>query len=140
MGLELITCCKLEPMGTQGYGKILKIIQVLEDGRFQQRRQETGGLKDREKSLRAQRGPENADAAAKLAFHPGTKGRDGRQAKAACRFRRDCLGYTEIPENQRGPESGRHGIARKAVNVRRRRYLHQRSYPAGKKRERPNSF
>ena len=33
MGPELINCCMPEPMGTQGYGKMLKIIRVLEDGR-----------------------------------------------------------------------------------------------------------
>ena len=30
---KLMNCCKPQPMGTQGYGKMLKIIQVLEDGR-----------------------------------------------------------------------------------------------------------
>ena len=30
---ELMNCCKPEPMGTQGYVKMLKRIQVLEDGR-----------------------------------------------------------------------------------------------------------
>ena len=34
IGLELMNCCYSEPMGTQGYGKMLKRIQVLEDGRF----------------------------------------------------------------------------------------------------------
>ena len=33
MGPKLMNCCKPEPMGTQGYGKMLKRIQVLEDGR-----------------------------------------------------------------------------------------------------------
>ena len=33
MGPKLMICCKPELMGTQGYGKMLKIIQVLEDGR-----------------------------------------------------------------------------------------------------------
>ena len=33
MGPELMNCCKLEPMGTQGCCKMLKRIQVLEDGR-----------------------------------------------------------------------------------------------------------
>ena len=33
MGPKLMNCCKLEPMGTQGYGNMLKRIQVLEDGR-----------------------------------------------------------------------------------------------------------
>ena len=33
MGPKLMNCCKPEPMGTQGYGKIPKMIQVLEDGR-----------------------------------------------------------------------------------------------------------
>ena len=33
MGPKLMNCCKLEPMGTQGYAKMLKRIQVLEDGR-----------------------------------------------------------------------------------------------------------
>ena len=43
--------------------------------------------------------PENADAAAKLAFIQGRRkpvGRGGRQAKAACRFRRDGWGFSEI--------------------------------------------
>ena len=30
---KLMNCCKPEPMGTQGYDKILKRIQVLDDGR-----------------------------------------------------------------------------------------------------------
>ena len=29
----MMNCCKLEPIGTQGCGKMLKSIQVLEDGR-----------------------------------------------------------------------------------------------------------
>ena len=33
MGPKLMNCCKLEPMGTQGHGKLLKRIQVLVDGR-----------------------------------------------------------------------------------------------------------
>ena len=33
MGPKLMNCCKPEPMGTQGHGKILKRIQLLEDGR-----------------------------------------------------------------------------------------------------------
>ena len=33
MGPKLMNCCKPEPMGTYGYGKMLKRIQVLEDGR-----------------------------------------------------------------------------------------------------------
>ena len=33
MGPKLMNCCKPEPMGTQGHGKMLKRIQVLEDGR-----------------------------------------------------------------------------------------------------------
>ena len=45
-----MNCCKLEPMGTQGHGKMLKRIQVPEDGRSQQRRQETEGLKDKQKN------------------------------------------------------------------------------------------
>ena len=32
MGPKLMNCCLAEPMGTQGYGKMLKRIQVLEDG------------------------------------------------------------------------------------------------------------
>ena len=32
VGPKLMNCCKPEPMGTQGYGKMLKRIQVLEDG------------------------------------------------------------------------------------------------------------
>ena len=31
---KLMNCCKLEPMGTQGFAKMLKRIQVLEDGRI----------------------------------------------------------------------------------------------------------
>ena len=45
----------------------------------------------------------NADAAAKLAFVQRRRkpvGRGGRQAKAACRFRRDCLGFSEIAGKQ----------------------------------------
>ena len=33
MGPKLMNCCKPEPMGIQEYGKMLKGIQVLEDGR-----------------------------------------------------------------------------------------------------------
>ena len=33
MGTKLMNCCKPEPLGSQGYGKMLKRIQVLEDGR-----------------------------------------------------------------------------------------------------------
>ena len=33
MGPKLMNCCRPEPMGTQEYGKLLKMIQVLEDGR-----------------------------------------------------------------------------------------------------------
>ena len=33
MGPKLKNCCRPEPMGTQGHGKISKRIQVLEDGR-----------------------------------------------------------------------------------------------------------
>ena len=32
MAPKLMNCCKPEPMGTQGYGKMLKRIQVLKDG------------------------------------------------------------------------------------------------------------
>ena len=35
MGPKLMNCCQLEPMGTQGYDKILKGIQVCEDGKVQ---------------------------------------------------------------------------------------------------------
>ena len=34
MGPKLMNCCKPEPMGTQGHGKMLKRIQTLEDGRI----------------------------------------------------------------------------------------------------------
>ena len=33
MGPKLVNYCRLEPMGTQEYGNMLKRIQVLEDGR-----------------------------------------------------------------------------------------------------------
>ena len=33
MGPKLMNCCRPEPMGTQEHGKMLKRIQVLEDGR-----------------------------------------------------------------------------------------------------------
>ena len=33
MGPKLVNCCQPEPMGTQGYVKMLKRIQILEDGR-----------------------------------------------------------------------------------------------------------
>ena len=33
MGPKLMKCCKPEPMGTQGHGKMLKRIQVLKGGR-----------------------------------------------------------------------------------------------------------
>ena len=32
MGPNLMNCCKLEPMGTKEYGKMLKRIQILEHG------------------------------------------------------------------------------------------------------------
>ena len=47
MGPKLMNCCKPEATGIQGYGKMLKIIQVLEDVRVPIKRQETGGLKDK---------------------------------------------------------------------------------------------
>ena len=34
MGPKLMNCCKPEPMGTQGHGKMLKRIQILEGGRI----------------------------------------------------------------------------------------------------------
>ena len=34
MGPKLMNCCKPEPMGTQGHGKMLKRIQTPEDGRI----------------------------------------------------------------------------------------------------------
>ena len=34
-GPKLMNCCKAEPTGTQGYGKTLKRIQVLEEGSVQ---------------------------------------------------------------------------------------------------------
>ena len=34
MGPKLMTCGKPEPKGTQGHGKMLKIIPILEDGRI----------------------------------------------------------------------------------------------------------
>ena len=34
MGPKLMNCCKPEQMGTREYGKMLKRIQVLEDGRI----------------------------------------------------------------------------------------------------------
>ena len=33
MGLKLMNCCKLEQMGTKEFGKMLKRIQTLEEGR-----------------------------------------------------------------------------------------------------------
>ena len=33
MGPKLINCCKLELVGTKEHGKMLKRIQILEDGR-----------------------------------------------------------------------------------------------------------
>ena len=35
VGPKLMHCCRLEPMGTQEYGRMLKRIQVVEDGRVQ---------------------------------------------------------------------------------------------------------
>ena len=51
MGPKLVNCCKPEQMGTKGYGKMLKMIQVLEAG-SRQRRQGAGGLKDKREELR----------------------------------------------------------------------------------------
>ena len=42
-----MNCCKPQPMGTEGYGKMLKRIHVLEMAGSQQRSQETGGMKDK---------------------------------------------------------------------------------------------
>ena len=33
MGPKLLTCCRPEQVGTKEHGKMLKLIQVLEDGR-----------------------------------------------------------------------------------------------------------
>ena len=44
---KLMNCCKLEPMGTQAHGKMLKRIQVLDDGRVPAK----GGLKDKREEL-----------------------------------------------------------------------------------------
>ena len=42
MGPKLMNCCKPEQMGTKEYDKMLKRIQVLEDGRSQPQRQRIG--------------------------------------------------------------------------------------------------
>ena len=47
IGPKLLNCCRPEPMGTQEYDRMLKRIQVLEDGRSQQRMQEAGGTKEK---------------------------------------------------------------------------------------------
>ena len=52
MGPKLMNCCKLEQMGTKEYGKMLKMIQVLEMVGSWQKRQEAGGLKDKRRELR----------------------------------------------------------------------------------------
>ena len=46
MGPKKMNCCKPEQVDTKEYGKMLKRIQVLEDGRVPRRR-ETGRLKDK---------------------------------------------------------------------------------------------
>ena len=51
-GLKQLNCCKLEPMGTQGYGRMLKRIQVLEDGGSKQRMQEAEVQEDKRELLR----------------------------------------------------------------------------------------
>ena len=33
MGPKLLTCCRPEQVGTKEHGKMLKLIQILEDGR-----------------------------------------------------------------------------------------------------------
>ena len=47
MGPKLMDCCRLEPMGTQQYGKMLKRIQVLEGGGVPAKEaRRAGGSKD----------------------------------------------------------------------------------------------
>ena len=46
-----MNCCKPEQVGTKEYGKKLKRIQILEDGRSLPKRQETGRLKDERTEL-----------------------------------------------------------------------------------------
>ena len=52
MEVKLMNCCKPEQMGTKEYGKMLKMIQVLEMVGSWQRRQEAEGLKDKRQELR----------------------------------------------------------------------------------------
>ena len=50
-GTKWMNRCKPEQVGTKEHGKMLKRIQVLEDGRVLPRRQETGRLKDKRGKL-----------------------------------------------------------------------------------------
>ena len=52
MGLELMNCCKPEPMVTRGQGKMLKMIQIPEDGRIPAKEAKTGGFKDKKEESR----------------------------------------------------------------------------------------
>ena len=47
MGPTLMNCSKRELVGTKKYGKMLKRIQVFEDGRVPAKEQDTGRLKDK---------------------------------------------------------------------------------------------
>ena len=52
MGSTLMNCCKPEQVGEKEYGKMLKRIQVLEDGGVPAKEEEAGGLKDKREELR----------------------------------------------------------------------------------------
>ena len=49
MGPKLMNCCRPEQVGTKEHGKMLKLVQVLEDGRILQRRQQIEKLKDKKR-------------------------------------------------------------------------------------------
>ena len=51
MGPKLMNCCKPEPMGTQGHDKMLKRIQILEDGRIPAKESKNWRIEGQKKSI-----------------------------------------------------------------------------------------
>ena len=52
MGPKLIHCCMQEPMGTKDFGKMLKRIQTLEEGRVPAKEAKIGASREKRKELR----------------------------------------------------------------------------------------
>ena len=51
MGRKLMNCCKPEPKGIQEYGKMLKRIQVLEDGRVPEKEARNWKIEGRKRRI-----------------------------------------------------------------------------------------